>query len=33
MPPIQVHLSEKQKTFSQLFCAFLKSTLNFERFQ
>ena len=30
--PIQILLSHKQKTFSQLFSAFLKSTLNFERF-
>ena len=31
--PIQILLSQKQKTFSQFFYAFLKSTLNFERFQ
>ena len=31
--PIQMQLSRKQKTFSQFFCAFLKSTLNFEHFQ
>ena len=30
---IQILLSQKQKTFSRLFSAFLKSTLNFERFQ
>ena len=30
---IQILLSQKQKTFSQFFCAFLKSTLNFEIFQ
>ena len=30
--PIQILLSHKEKTFSQFFCAFLKSTLNFERF-
>ena len=33
MQPIQMHLSQKQKSFSELFCAFLKSTLNFELFQ
>ena len=31
--PIQIHLSHKQKTFSEFFCAFLKSTLNFKHFQ
>ena len=31
--PIQILLSQKQKTFSQLFSPFLKSTLNFEHFQ
>ena len=31
--PIQILLSQKQKTFSPLFSAFLKSTLNFEHFQ
>ena len=31
--PIQILLSQKQKTFSQFFSPFLKSTLNFERFQ
>ena len=31
--PIQVRLSQKQKTFSIFFSAFLKSTLNFEHFQ
>ena len=31
--PIQILLSQKQKTFSQIFSAFLKSTLNFEHFQ
>ena len=30
---IQILLSQKQKTFSQLFSAFLKFTLNFEYFQ
>ena len=33
MQPIQMQLSRKQKTFSQFFCAFLKSSLNFEHFQ
>ena len=28
-----MHLSQKQKTFSQFFCAFLEFTLNFEHFQ
>ena len=31
--PFQILLSQKQKTFSQLFFAFLKSKLNFEHFQ
>ena len=31
--PIQVLLSDKVKSFSQFFCAFLKFTLNFENFQ
>ena len=31
--PIKILLSQKQKTFSEFFCAFLKSTLNFEHFQ
>ena len=31
--PIQLLLSQKRKTFSQFFAAFLKSTLNFEHFQ
>ena len=30
---IQILLSQKQKTFSQLFSEILKSTLNFENFQ
>ena len=30
--PIQMQLSGKQKTFSEYFSAFLKSTLNFEHF-
>ena len=33
LQPIQILLSQKQKTFSQFFCAFLKSTLNSEHFQ
>ena len=32
MQPIQILLSQKQKTFSEFFCAFLKCTLNFEHF-
>ena len=31
--PIQILLSQKPKTFSQLFSEFLKSTLNFAHFQ
>ena len=31
--PIQILLSQKRKTFSRFFCAFLKSTLNFAHFQ
>ena len=31
--PIQIQLSQKQKTVSEFFSAFLKSTLNFEHFQ
>ena len=30
--PIQMQLSQKQKTFSQFFFAFLKSILNFKQF-
>ena len=33
MQPIQMNLSEKQKTFSEHTCKFLKFTLNFEHFQ
>ena len=33
MQPIQMQFSEKQKPFSQLFCAFFKSISNFEHFQ
>ena len=31
--PIQMYLSEKKKTFSQFFAAFLKSKLNFGNFE
>ena len=31
--PIQILLSQKRKTFSHFFAAFLKSTLNFAHFQ
>ena len=31
--PIQMQLSQKQKTFSQFFAAFLKSSLNFKHFE
>ena len=31
--PIQILLSQKRKTFSQLFSKILKPTLNFEHFQ
>ena len=33
MQPIQMHLSQKQKSFSELFCAFFKSISHFEPFQ
>ena len=33
MTPIQILLSQKQKTFSEFFSTFLKYTLNFEHFQ
>ena len=33
MQPLQIFLSQKQKTFSQFLSQFLKSTLNFEHFQ
>ena len=33
LQPLQILLSQKQKTFSQFFSAFLKSTLNFGHFQ
>ena len=31
--PIQMQLTQKQKTFSEFFWAFLKSTSNFEYFE
>ena len=31
--PIQIHLSQKRKTFSQFLSAFLKARLNFENIQ
>ena len=33
MQAIQMHLSQKQKIFSEFFLAFLESALNFEHFQ
>ena len=33
MIPIQMHLSEKQKMFSEFFAEFLKSRLNFKHFE
>ena len=33
MHTIQIHLSQKQKIFSQFFSEFFKSALNFEHFQ
>ena len=33
MQPIEILLSQKQKTLFRLFFAFLKYTLNFEHFQ
>ena len=33
LQPIQILLSQKQKTFSQFFSGFLKSTLNSEHFE
>ena len=33
MHTIQMHLSQKQKIFSQFFSAFSESALNFEHFQ
>ena len=33
MHTIQIHLSEKEKIFSEFFAAFFESALNFEHFQ
>ena len=33
LQPIQILLSQKQKTFSEFFSGFSKSTLNFEHFE
>ena len=33
MHKIEMHLSQKQKIFSEFFSAFFKSALNFEHFQ
>ena len=33
MQTIQMHLSQKQKSFSEYSCAFFESALNFEHFQ
>ena len=33
MQTIQMHLSQKPKIFSELFCAFFEFALNFEHFQ
>ena len=33
MHTIQMHLSQKQKIFSQIFSSFFESALNFEHFQ
>ena len=33
METIQIHLSQKQKIFSEFFAAFFKCALNFEHFQ
>ena len=33
MHTIQMHLSQKEKIFSQIFSAFFESALNFEHFQ
>ena len=31
--PIEMHFSKKEKTFSELFATFIKSTLNFKHFE
>ena len=33
MQPIEMDLSQEEKTFSQLLCAFFRSTSNFKYFQ
>ena len=33
MQTIQMHLSQKPKIFSELFCAFFEFVLNFKQFQ
>ena len=33
MQAIQMHLSQKQRKFSELFCAFSKFTTNFQHFK
>ena len=33
MQTIQMHLSQKQKSFSEIFCAFFESALSLEHFQ
>ena len=33
MQTIQMHLSRKQNVFSEFFCAFFESALNFEDFE
>ena len=33
MQTIQMHLSKKQNIFSEFFCPFFKSALNFDHFQ
>ena len=33
MQTIQIHLSQKPNIFSELFCAFFESALNFKYFQ
>ena len=33
MPPFPMQLSQKQETFSEFFCDFLKSSLDLEHFQ
>ena len=33
MQPIPMQISQKEETFSEFFCGFLKSSVNFEHFQ